>query len=73
MEKLPLVWIILLACVCAIHAQPAVEEKSPRVLTVQKISADAPHSGYTDLIWFQNLFYCCFREASATYTGHGQL
>jgi hypothetical protein len=73
MKKLPLVWMILIASVCVAHAQPAVEEKSPRVLTVQKISADAPHSGYTDLIWFQNLFYCCFREASAADAGDGKI
>ncbi|NLX66267.1 MAG: hypothetical protein GXZ19_05770 [Bacteroidales bacterium] len=31
---------------------------------VSKIWGEAPHSAFTDLIRFNNKFYCTFREAS---------
>jgi hypothetical protein len=44
-----------------------------QILSVQKISGDAPHCAFTDLIRFQNLFYCAFRESSAHVGGEGQI
>lgn len=36
-----------------------------------KIWDQAPHCAYTDITRFQNLFYCCFREAPAADRGEG--
>jgi hypothetical protein len=60
---------------CMTHAEQSVVAKAgkPEILSVQKIAADAPHSGFTDLTRFKNLFYCCFRESSSATGGEGQV
>ena len=50
-----------------LHAQAPVAE----LVSVEKIWDKAPHNGFTDLTRFQNLFYCCFREAPAADKGEG--
>ena len=59
--------ITLLAILAAttLHAQVA------ELVSVEKIWDKAPHNGFTDLTRFQNLFYCCFREAAAGDKGEG--
>ncbi len=49
-----------------LHAQAPKAE----LVSVEKIWDQAGHNAFTDLTRFQNLFYCCFREASST-TGEG--
>ncbi len=42
------------------------QRKLPRAgneIIVEKIWAKAPHSAFTDLIRFNNAWYCTFREA----------
>ena len=41
------------------------------LVSVEKIWDKAPHNGFTDLTRFQNLFYCCFREAESATKGEG--
>jgi hypothetical protein len=40
---------------------------------VKKIWDQGGHNAFTDLIRFQNLFYCCFREAAAHVGGDGKV
>jgi hypothetical protein len=35
-----------------------------KLLSVQRISGDAPHSAFTDLVWWNNRWVCTFREAT---------
>jgi hypothetical protein len=44
-----------------------------QLLSVQKIAADAPHSAFTDIIRFQNLYYVAFRESAAHVGGEGHI
>lgn len=43
-----------------------VPHKQPRILSVKKIWSHAPHNAFTDLIRFEDRWWCTFREA----TGH---
>jgi hypothetical protein len=52
-----------------LHAQAPVAE----LVSVEKIWDKAPHNGFTDLTRFQNLFYCCFREADSATKGEGTI
>ena len=40
----------------------AVEPAKPELLESRKIWDAAPHNAFTDLIWFKDAWYCCFRE-----------
>jgi hypothetical protein len=44
-----------------------------RLLSVQKIWNAAPHNAFTDLIRFENRWYCVFREGEGHATGEGKL
>jgi hypothetical protein len=39
------------------------------VVATQKIWDKSAHQGFTDLVRFQNLFYCCFREGETATQG----
>jgi hypothetical protein len=52
-----------------LHAQAPVAE----LVSVEKIWDKAPHNAFTDLTRFQNLFYCCFREADSATKGEGTI
>jgi len=54
------------------HAQQPVPFKA-EVVSVEKIWDRGQHNAFTDLIRFQNLFYCTFREAAAHVGGNGQI
>ena len=41
------------------------------IVSVEKIWDRGNHNAFTDLIRFQNLFYCCFRESKAHVGGDG--
>jgi hypothetical protein len=36
---------------------------TPKLLSVMRIWDNAPHNALTDLIYFRDAFFCCFREA----------
>lgn len=46
---------------------------SARLISVQKIWDAAPHNAFTDLIRFQNRWFCVFREGTGHATGEGKL
>lgn len=50
-----------------LHAQAPKAE----IISVEKIWDKGGHNAFTDITRFQNLFYCCFREADAHVGGDG--
>src|SRR6185503_5158403 len=48
---------------------PTTGPLNPRLLSTTKIWDAAPHNAFTDLVRFQNHFYCAFREGSAHVPG----
>jgi hypothetical protein len=62
----------LLLSVSLGHAQtPAAP--TAELLTVKKIWDQGKHNAFTDLIRFDNLFYCCFREGDIPLGGEGKV
>lgn len=55
----------------ALAQQPA--PMKAELLSVEKIWDRGNHNAFPDLIRFQNLWYCCFREAAAHVGGNGQI
>lgn len=45
----------------------------PKIVSVQKIWDEAPHNAFTDLIRFQDKWYCTFREGRGHVGGDGKL
>ena len=43
------------------------------LLRVARISGDAKHSAFTDLVRFKDAFYCAWREASSHVSADGKL
>ncbi len=74
-----------IACSCAllllggivsrpvVSAEPEQSDAKPELVSVEKIWDQGPHNAFTDLIRFQNRFYCCFREALAHVGGDGTI
>jgi hypothetical protein len=48
-------------------------QKQAEIVSVQKIWDKGKHNAFTDLARFQNLFYCCFREADDHVGGDGRI
>jgi hypothetical protein len=65
--SLPAATLLSLASASLLHAQAPTAE----LVSVEKIWDKAPHNGATDITRFQNLFYCCFREADSATKGEG--
>ena len=61
--------LVVMLSASLLHAQAPVAE----LVSVEKIWDKAPHSAFTDLTRFQNLFYCCFREGDSATKGEGTL
>src|SRR5690349_18175791 len=45
----------------------------PQLVSVQKISEAAPHSAFTDLTYFQDHWFCTFREGAAHVSPDGAI
>lgn len=67
--SLPAATLLSLASASLLHAQAPTAE----LVSVEKIWDKAPHNGATDITRFQNLFYCCFREADSATKGEGAI
>ena len=63
----PAATLLSLASASLLQAQAPMAE----LVSVEKIWDKAAHNGATDLTRFQNLFYCCFREADSATKGEG--
>jgi hypothetical protein len=55
----------------AMAQQPAAMKAE--IVSVEKIWDRGNHNAFTDLVRFQNLWYCCFREATAHVGGDGHI
>ncbi len=53
--------------------QRLTKPESPKILSVQRIWNASPHNAFTDLVRFNNEWYCVFREGDAHVSSHGQL
>jgi hypothetical protein len=51
----------------------SVDAATLKLLSVKKISDAAPHSAFTDLIRFNNQWFCTFRESQAHVGGNGKI
>ena len=49
------------------------QSKKPEILSVKKIWDQAPHNAFTDLIHFNNQWFCVFREGSKHVSDDGAL
>lgn len=69
--------IILLLLFLTLIPFPVKASQTPpitaRLLSVQKIWDTAPHNAFTDLMRFQNRWYCVFREGTGHANGEGKL
>lgn len=56
-----------LSAIAVVFSAANLPAQAPKaeLVSVTKIWDQAPHCAYTDITRFQNLFYCCFREAPA--------
>jgi hypothetical protein len=71
LNKLSLAFAITVGATSLFAQQPA--PLKAEVVSVEKIWDRGNHNAFTDLIRFQNLFYCTFREAAAHVGGNGQI
>jgi hypothetical protein len=66
-------WLLALAIVFATTSAIAAESVSLKLLSVKKIWDGAHHNAFTDLIRFNNQWFCTFREAQGHVTGNGKI
>src|SRR5678815_5010712 len=64
--------ILVNLIVCLLPAQAATLP-GPRLVNVRKIWDQAPHNAFTDLIRFQNKWFCVFREGQGHVSADGAL
>jgi lysophospholipase L1-like esterase len=62
---------ISLLCILNVGRSNADEIKSPQLIEVRKIWDAGKHNAFTDLIRFQDQWYCTFRESTAHVGGDG--
>lgn len=65
-------WLGILAICCAAMTARAAET-GPEIVSVKKIWDAAPHSAFTDLIRFNDRWFCAFRESQAHVGGDGKI
>jgi hypothetical protein len=66
---------ILIILISVFSLQVSAQEKSIEVdlISVEKIWDAAPHNAFTDLVWFNNQFFCVFREGAKHVSPDGAL
>lgn len=57
----------------AATSDPPPGAAAPEIVSIRKIWDQAPHSAFTDLIRFQDKWFCTFREGTAHVGGDGRL
>jgi hypothetical protein len=62
-------WFLLLYLL----AIPPLNAEEPKLLDVKKIWDEAPHNAFTDLVQFQESWFCVFREGKAHVSPDGAL
>ena len=61
------------ASACFLAVSSCLEAGEPRIELVRKIWDDAPHNAFTDLIRFQDRWYCVFREGKGHVSPDGAI
>ena len=51
----------------------AADKGPPQLVSVTKIWDEGPHNAFTDLLRFNDEFYCCFREGTTHVSGDGKV
>lgn len=59
--------------VCLILVTATVHAAEPELISVRKIWDEGPHNAFTDLVRFQDQWYCTFREGEGHVGGDGQI
>ena len=62
-----------LSLVICLLSLAGVSAQAPKILEVAKIWDQGKHNAFTDLIRFQNKWYCVFREADGHVGGDGKI
>ncbi len=68
---LPLIFFTALSILAAATVRAQQPPAQAELVSVQKIWDKGGHNAFTDLVRFNNLFYCCFREAQGHVGGDG--
>ena len=75
-ERLSTAMLVLSCTLLAVFGACGVARADDPPLTLlsnQMIWNAAPYNAFTDLTWYQNQFYCCFREGSAHVSPDGEI
>ncbi len=64
---------LAILCLCPALLTYAAEVPPAKILSVEKISDRAPHSAFTDLIYWNNQFVCAFREGRGHVSADGKI
>ena len=67
MRPLSAILLVLIATASALHAQETPQQKY--IVSVERIWDRAQHNAFTDIIEYQGLIYCAFREGSGHIPG----
>ena len=68
-----LAWTLLMAALVTTLVPTTAAADKPEIVSVKKIWDRAPHNAFTDLIRFQQKWFCAFREAESHVRGNGKI
>ena len=63
---------LLFAALCLASATTA-RAQTAEIVATQKLWDKSGHQGFTDIAFFQNLMYCCFREGETATKPEGSI
>lgn len=66
-------WLVALAFITMVSIANAAEPASLKLISIKKIWAGAPHCAFTDLIRFNDQWFCTCREAQGHINGNGKI
>lgn len=65
--------LFIVICVFSFQLSAQGNKSELKLLSVEKIWDAAPHNAFTDLVWFNNQFFCVFREGEKHVSPDGAL
>ena len=68
-----LAWTLLTAALATTFVPTTAAADEPEIVSVKKIWDRAPHNAFTDLIRFQQKWFCILREADSHVRGNGKI
>ena len=63
----------LLVAAGAARGEAPKPDVAPELLGYRMIWDQGPHNAFTDLVWFEDAFYCCFREGGSHVSPEGHV